>query len=58
MLCEQSYYIICLFERNSSGIPLWENSLSENSLRENSLSERKILDKTFMKLLTNENFCV
>ena len=58
MLSEESYHITCSFKRNSSRISYSQLSVSYN-LRENSLSERKNLDnKNFMKLLTNQNFCL
>ena len=58
MLNKELYHIICLFKRNSSRISLSQLSVSY-ILRENSLGEGKLLDnKNFMKLLTNQKFCL
>ena len=50
MLCEESYHIIYLFKRNSSGIS--SSQLSVFILREKSLSKGQILDnKNFYKII-------
>ena len=56
MLSEESY--IFSFKRNSSRISFSQLSVTY-ILRENSLSEGTVLDnKSFMKLWTNQNFCL
>ena len=51
MMCKESYHIMCLFKTNSSGISLWQLSVSSFLKKTYSLKE-----KSFDKIINQSKF--